>query len=138
MSTTIRPELSDKDKYWIDRHRYYELKHFCMQYDIWKQAYDSLDSLVRMNYEGLRVKSSNISNPVERCADSRAYYYERMMMVEKAAKETDSFFADYILKAVTTGISYEKLLVQTGIPCCKDKYYELYRRFFWILNRIRN
>ncbi len=43
MSTTIRPELSDKNKYWIDRHRYYELKHFCMQYDIWKQAYDIVD-----------------------------------------------------------------------------------------------
>lgn len=28
MSTTIRPELSEKNQYWIDKHRYYELKHF--------------------------------------------------------------------------------------------------------------
>lgn len=137
MSTLIRPELSGKNKYWIDRHRYYELKHFCMQYDIWKQAYDGLDSLVRMNYEGLHIKNSNISNPVERCAEARAYYFERITMIEKAADETDSFFGKYILQAVTKGLSYEKLLVQTGIPCCKDKYYDLYRRFFWILNKIR-
>ena len=138
MSTVIRPELSDKNKYWIDRHRYYELKHFCMQYDIWKQAYNSLDSLVKMNYERVPVKSSNIADPVERSATARSYYFEKIAMIEKAANETDSFFAEYILKAVTEGLSYEKLLAQTGIPCCKDKYYDLYRRFFWILNRIRN
>ena len=32
MGTQIRPELSEKNLYWIDRHRYYELKHFCLQY----------------------------------------------------------------------------------------------------------
>lgn len=37
MGTTIRPELSEKNPYWIERHRYYELKHFCLQYPIWKK-----------------------------------------------------------------------------------------------------
>lgn len=31
MSTTIRPELSEKNQYWLDKHRYYELKHFCLK-----------------------------------------------------------------------------------------------------------
>lgn len=26
MGTTIRPELSEKNPYWIERHRYYHLK----------------------------------------------------------------------------------------------------------------
>jgi hypothetical protein len=30
MGTTIRPELSEKNPYWIERHRYYELKHFLL------------------------------------------------------------------------------------------------------------
>lgn len=37
MGTNIRPELSNKSPYWIERHRYYELKHFCLQYPIWKR-----------------------------------------------------------------------------------------------------
>lgn len=45
MSTTIHPELSKKNEYWIEKHRYYELKHFCLQYPIWKEAYQSLDGL---------------------------------------------------------------------------------------------
>jgi len=26
MATTIRPELSEKNPYWIEKHRYYELE----------------------------------------------------------------------------------------------------------------
>lgn len=43
MGTTIRPELSEKNPYWIEKHRYYELKHFCLQYPIWRKAYSVLD-----------------------------------------------------------------------------------------------
>ena len=34
MGTTLRAELSEKNPYWIEKHRYYELKHFCLQYPI--------------------------------------------------------------------------------------------------------
>lgn len=43
MGTTLRAELSEKNPYWIEKHRYYELKHFCLQYPIWKKAYAALD-----------------------------------------------------------------------------------------------
>lgn len=45
MGTTIRPEISKKNRYWIDKHRYYELKYFCLQYPTWKKAHSSLDSI---------------------------------------------------------------------------------------------
>ena len=38
MATVLRSELSPKNKYYIDKHRYYELKHFCLQYPEWKQT----------------------------------------------------------------------------------------------------
>ena len=40
MATVIRPEISEKSKYYIDKHRYYELKHFCLQYKEWKKGYE--------------------------------------------------------------------------------------------------
>lgn len=43
----------------------------------------------------------------------------------------------YILNGVTEGWSYDILKARLGIPCCKDTYYELYRRFFWLLNKER-
>ena len=45
MSTTIRADISQNSKYWIEKHRYYELKHFCLQYPIWHSAYISLNGL---------------------------------------------------------------------------------------------
>lgn len=45
MSKLSKPELSQKNPYWIEKHRYYELKHFCLQYPIWKKAYNSLDGV---------------------------------------------------------------------------------------------
>ena len=45
MGTVIRPEITKKNKYWIEKHRYYELKHFCLQYPIWRKAYAALDGL---------------------------------------------------------------------------------------------
>ena len=39
MATKIRAAISEKNKYWIDKHRHYELKHFCLQYPMWKKQY---------------------------------------------------------------------------------------------------
>lgn len=82
-------------------------------------------------------KTNLISNPTEKCAEARLFYSDRMQMVEKIAKETDDVLSNYILKAVTEGISYECLKARLDIPCCKDTYYNLYRRFFWLLNMER-
>jgi hypothetical protein len=60
-----------------------------------------------------------------------------MDMLERVAKETDEKLASYILKAITEGISYDHLRARTDIPCCKDTYYDLYRRFFWLLSKER-
>lgn len=138
MSTTIRPEVSSKNRYWIEKHRYYELKHFCLQYPIWQKAYHALDGLSSSTYDLAGFIRTNIpSDPTARCAEAMIFYSDRMDMVEKTAIETDPDLHLYILKAVTEGLSYEHLKVNLNIPCCKDTYYDLYRKFFWLLNKVR-
>jgi hypothetical protein len=64
MGTDIRAEVSTKNRYWIDKHRYYELKHFCLQYPQWKKMYASLDGLP--NHSSTTVsfeKSGSVSSP---------------------------------------------------------------------------
>lgn len=138
MGTTIRPEISKKNRYWIDKHRYYELKHFCLQYPTWKKAYLSLDSMVKFAYDTINAGRTNkIQKPVEDCVIAREFYETRISMVEEAARETDEGLWEYLLTSITEGISYECLRARLNIPCCKDTYYDLYRRFFWILNEKR-
>ena len=139
MATLIRPEISRKNKYWIDKHRHYELKHFCLQYPKWKKAYaDLLDlSITLSKTDGIR-SDSIIGSPTERCAMERAYYAKRIKMVERAAMDADEYLWKYILKAVTEGLSYTYLQTQLDIPCCRDTYYDRYRRFFWLLSEARD
>lgn len=138
MSTIIRPELSQKNPYWIEKHRYYELKHFCLQYPIWKKAYLALDGLAKRP-DDLAIFSSQrfLSDPTARCVEARLFYSDRIQMVERVALETDEVLAKYILEAVTVGHSYDYFKARLEIPCCKEVYYELYRRFFYLLNRER-
>lgn len=139
MGTTIRPELSEKNPYWIERHRYYELKHFCLQYPIWKKAYAALDGLSRRPADmEIFSKNRTAGDPTARCAEARFHYLDRMKTVEQTAIETDSELSNYILKGVTEGWSYDILKARLNIPCGKDAYYNLYRRFFWLLNKARD
>lgn len=140
MGTEVRPEISDKSKYWIEKHRYYELKHFCLQYLIWKKAHDALDGLSKRPADlEVFVKSGQVvGDPTARCGVARAYYAERMKMVEQAALGADAELYPYILRAVTEGLSYTALKMQADLPCCKDVYYDRYRRFFWLLSKARD
>lgn len=138
MATTIRPEISENNEYWINKHRYYELKHFCLQYPIWKKAYDNLTGLSeRPNELNAFFKSNKHSDPTVKCAEMRMFYSERMEMIEQSAINADSDLASYILKGVTEGCSYDYLKTNLNIPCCKDTYYNRYRKFFYHLSNSR-
>lgn len=138
MTTTIRPEVSRKNEYWIERHRYYELKHFCLQYPIWKKAYAALDGLSKRPADlEIFSQTGQCSDPTSKCAVSMAFYSERVGMVEKAASDADPVLGIYILKGVTEGMSYDHLKARLNIPCCKDVYYDRYRKFFCLLNKAR-
>lgn len=139
MGTSIRPEISSKNPYGLERHRYYELKHFCLQYPVWKQAYAALDSLSKRPADlAIFVQSGQMkSDPTARCAESRLFFADRIKMVEQVSADTDPELCTYILRAVTEGLSYNKLKMQYGIPCCREVFYNRYRRFFWLLDKER-
>ena len=135
MSTTIRPELSKKNRYWINKHRYYELKHFCLQYDIWKKKYLSLtspmstSSIIRFD-----EFDTGHGDPVCDYVVDKLFYLERMQLIEKTAEYADPVLSPFILKAVTKDLSFNTLKLMYDIPCGKDLYYDRYRKFFWLLN----
>lgn len=139
MATLIRPEISTKNRYWIDKHRHYELKHFCLQYPIWKKAYATFKNSSIQSSAAEKLPSSNLpGDPTGKCAVMKTYYLERIELVEKIAREADEFLYPYILKAVTEELSFTYLKSRLKIPCGRDMYYDRYRRFFWLLSNSRN
>jgi hypothetical protein len=125
MGTVIRPETSKKNKYWIDRHRYHELKHFCLQYPLWKKAYSELQTECIKSSSLIKPSDNNcVSDPTAEQVERMSFYSDRMDMLERAAQETDAVLWRHILTAVTEGLSYDAVKARLEIPCCKDVYLE--------------
>lgn len=139
MSTVIRPEVSSKNKYWIDKHRHYELKHFCLQYPSWKKTYrDLLDLGITVSTFD-RMPASNVhSDLTAKYAIRKACYSSKIKLIESIAQETDEYLYTYILRGVTEGLSYTYMKTKLNIPCSKDTYYDRYRKFFWLLSESRD
>ena len=133
MSTTIKPSISTKNPNYISKHRYYELKHFCLQYPEWRKELEQL----YLEPGSLKIDYIKSSDPSDRTADiaiRRMKLKKKMELVEQAAMAVEPDLANYILTAVTDGVSYEFLRMRMNIPCCRDTFYECYRRFFRILS----
>lgn len=138
MATLIRPEISEKNRYWVNKHRHYELKHFCLQYPYWKKKYSELENSTASLSTFEWRSSTNIQGSASEKRDTiKAYYSERINLIEEIAKQADPYLHTYILKAVTEGLSYTYLKTKMGMPCGKDMYYDRYRKFFWLLNNFR-
>lgn len=133
-----RPELSKKNKYYINKHRHYELKHFCLQYPEWKREYETWSDIGPTTSSYVPNRRSNIpADPTSKIVIRRDKCLSRIKLIEKAAMDTDEFLYKYILKAVTEGKSFTYLKQTMNIPCSRDTYYDRYRKFFWLLSGMR-
>lgn len=135
MGTDIRPEISKKSKYYISKHRYYELKHFVQQYPDWVKELREIDSLTKRPVD--HIISNDISDPVLKAVEKRVELSRRIKLITDASNQTDKIIGIYILTAVINNESYERINARSPIPCCREVYYELYRKFFWLLDQAR-
>lgn len=139
MSTVIRPVVSDKNRYRISKHRYYELKHFCLQYPEWRDQYVSLSgnfgySLPRKD----EIRSNHIPDTTAEIAITRSLLKKNMDLVDDVIAAADGELGFYLKKAVTEGISFVNLKSRYSIPCERDMFYNRYRKFFWLLSRAKD
>lgn len=139
MSTVIRPEISKKNEYWISKHRYYELKHYCLQYPEWKRICRHLQmECIPKCISASEVKLSGMDSKTEKLAMLLNEFQGRMKVIEDIAIAVDPQLYRYILLSVTEGCSFANLETIYQIPCSKDTFYDRYRKFFWSLSATRN
>lgn len=118
MSRT-RSELSKKNPYYLPKHRVLELKHYCLQYNDWAELYSAIDESVHGN---------------EKEAVIMADLSKTMRTLEDVALDTDPVLGEYIFLSVTEEIPYYALKARYDIPCGKEYFYNLRRKFFWMLS----
>lgn len=104
-----------KTEYALSKHRFYELKHFCLQYPEWKKLYSDLDGWTKES-------GKNEGDTTSRDGIRRADILRNIELIEYCAMITDRD----ILRYVTEG----------GVHLPVELRY-LYRRFFWELSKRR-
>ena len=128
--------LSTKNPYYLTKHRFYEVYHYAMQYQEWKDEYRTTEQTMRgIAYDGVKVKSSGSGDALERVAIRLTELSEKIEMLEAVAKETDKDLSEYILRGVTDEqVTYNYLSMVLHIPCSRNTYYSLRRKFYWLLS----
>lgn len=137
MAKSLYTELSKKNPYYISKHRYLELKHFCLQYNEWKHKYLYLQLQLSSRY-GIAVvpaKDNLPSDIVGQIASEMAELRRKIELVESVSESTDEVLGKYILEAVTSAKPYEYFQTMYDIPCCRDTFYNYYRKYFYLLDR---
>lgn len=137
MSTNIRAEISENNKYHISKEKYYELYHFCHQYKEWKKESKRLSSLAAKDLSGINISGNSLSRITEEEAIHLSEIKEKMKLVEETAKETDEFLGSYIFLVVTGAASFDFIKNYMKVPVGRNEFYENYRKFFWLLSKKR-
>ena len=129
--------LSTKNPYYLTKHRFYEVYHYAMQYQEWKDEYRTTEQTMRgIAYDGVKVKSSGSGDELERVAIRLTELSEKIEMLEAVARETDKDLSEYILRGVTDEqVTYNYLSMVLHIPCSRNTYYSLRRKFYWLLSK---
>lgn len=131
----MRSDQLPDSPYYLSKHRYMQLYHFCLQYQEWKSQYNELEGL-REHADALPIQTSGHGDPTAGRAIRRAQLAERMKLVEDAAREADPELAEYILKCATDeDVTYTNLSMMHNIPCCSGTFTARKKKFYWLLSQ---
>ena len=99
-----------KNEYALSKHRFYELKHFCLQYPEWKKLYSTLDGW--SNHKGDTTSRDGIK---------RGDIRRNVELIEHCAAITDRDILQYVTEGLTIPVELRYS----------------YRKFFWELSKRR-
>lgn len=130
----VKSELSSRNPTRISKHRYYELRHWCLQYPEWKAA------LLRINY----LSSASVLTPEDRTTDPKrrteelaaetAILDRKIGLLDRIAEEAGGDISKWLKIGITEDKSFTELKMLHMIPCERDLYYRRYRLFFALLS----
>ena len=101
---------------------------------------------IRVSHGVLMPHGSGVGDPVAATAAKRDRLLRDVRMIEQAAQKAviddetgrPKIDARYILRAVTTRDGTRKTLAAMSVPIGERQFYEMRRKFYWILREMKN
>lgn len=127
-------------KYELEAERYLELKYKARQYPQWLNQLESYRNTARaIQYSDMPSAPSVNSDITGQNAIRCLEVSKKVDTLENAVRiATDAYpdMYEYILISITQGISIDTMEAKMGLlPVGRNKFFELRRRAFWIMDK---
>jgi len=132
----MKNETNKKNPYWISKHRYLELKHWCMQYSDWEEECQSYTYLTSKIPEG--EKSSEVSDSTYQMTIRIGKLKRKMYLIADICKQVAPNYAITLMVAITNNFSYDDVVVYNPSLPSRSDWYKTRRKFFYILSQERD
>ena len=127
---------SKNSKYYLPKETFLTVIHYCKQYPIWIDELKRLPVTGRaIRYDQDRVQASGDYDPTSSIAIRRAEITKKKETVDTVAiMVAGDVMARWLLQGVCDGKTFYELH-HDGMPCQKDMYYMLRRRFYYEMSK---
>ena len=126
---------SKKSKYYLPKESFLTAVHYCKQYPLWVAEIETIAGTVKgISYDKPRVQASSDYDPTEEAAIRLSDVSKKKDLLDKITVEIGGNLAEWIVYGVCYDMPYYKLQMK-GIPCGKDLYYLLRRRFYYEVSK---
>ena len=127
-------QFSKRSKYYISRHIFMTVYHYCLNYDEWVSEYNLNVGLRKGEGEG-GGRSKGEQDPTSEQAIRLADLYQKIETIRSAAYAAEPELYDYLLAYVTqSDMTFDKLKAR-GMPCERKMFYDRRRKFYWIMSK---
>ena len=129
--------LSEGNKYYLPKHTYLTCIHYALQYRDWKASLDAnRDTRGAIRYDKDKIQNSNDF-------DSTSETAIKMIEIEAKCKIIDECIGiacdgSQLDKFIRLGVCYGFTvyqLMEDGMPCGKNMYYNIRQRFYYELSK---
>ena len=130
-------QLSKNSKYYLPKHTHLACIHYALQYRDWKAELDAeRDTRGAIRYDKDRVQTSGDYDSTSETAIRMVAIAKKVDIIEECIKTAcnGSNLEQYIKLGVCYGFNMNQLLLN-GMPCGKDLYYNIRRRFYYELSK---
>lgn len=125
---------SKKSKFYLPKAQYLTAVYYCQQYPQWLAEIRELSPLKGVAYDADRVQSSGQYDATQDIGSRLAELSKKTDLIESAAYIVAGDLANWVIRGVCYCQTYDQLRAKR-IPCCKNVYYNLRRRFLYYVGR---
>ncbi len=130
-------DLKLSKEYSISRHRYRELKEFCLQYEEKKAELQQIYTSTSVTPE-IAVMGGIPGKPTEQKAMRAAKLKEEIELIDNCIEEACEG-AVGLIKTLRKSVLDDYKFYELGdVPCGRNLFYKYRRKFFFILDKEKN